>query len=365
MALRMQSAEDTAVRWRVTSSIALVILLRLAGCEPLHGLKSWFCMDLQALDQMQFVFALPSEDVAAQATRAVFLARGLLVLDIFASSLANSLREVAGASAPRISELAGSWRRTFTRRALAGFRCSSPESFWEGFTASAKDWRRMQQTATDAVDLFTAPLSWDALATDEDKQSTEELFAEDGVFGIGLQDAVLKLQDAGYLHSLPKMLGRSFRADQLYGALRMYTETDAGKDLSRKLRLEKQAPSLWISHRSHSGELRIRDRENHSILHVRVLGAVQRGSNRLVLRLLPPKLAKPPVESTDEVLQSGLFSRLKAGSTVYSDGATAYPAAVKRMPRKKFRTRHVAHVRSESTKKVLAGRALAGLDAGQ
>ena len=40
----MRSIEGTSVRWRVTSSIALVILLRLAGCEarcqPKHRAES-------------------------------------------------------------------------------------------------------------------------------------------------------------------------------------------------------------------------------------------------------------------------------------------------------------------------------------
>ena len=168
MALRMRSAEDTAVRWRVTSSIALVILLRLAGCEPFDGLESWFCMDLQALDQMQFVFALPSEDVAAQATRAVFRREGSLFwMSLLAAwrTLLERWQVLRPQEFLKLLVLGAWW--IFTRRALADFRCSSPESLWEGFTASAKDWRCMQQTATDAVSLFTAPLSWDALATDE------------------------------------------------------------------------------------------------------------------------------------------------------------------------------------------------------
>ena len=169
-AFSMRSVEDTSVRWRLTSSIALVILLRLSGCETLHGLESWRAMDLQILDQMHFVFALPSQDVSAQATRfAYWREDSFLWMSLLAAW--RTLLERWQMHRPQgflSLVVLGAWW-TFTRRALAGFRCSSVESLMEGVTSSAEDWRRkqMSQTAADGMDIFSAPLSWDALATDE------------------------------------------------------------------------------------------------------------------------------------------------------------------------------------------------------
>ncbi|CAE7851691.1 unnamed protein product, partial [Symbiodinium necroappetens] len=250
----------------------------------------------------------------------------------------------------------------------------------------------------------------------------------DGICGVGLEEAVKKLQDAGYLsnpsrcpscgrgnltdlfrygknqdlvgrkctqwdcrvrfnalnfsRALPDHLGRSFRADQLYAAIKMYTdsgvarpptpaeagktlglsskgprrlfaallekEAAAGKQLSQRLVLRNEVEldctsvrTLRIAPRSHAYAGYIEKwlakhpgerRPQHFLHYVRVLGATQRGTNKLVLRLLPVKLvaqqAKPPVESVDEVLDSGIFNRIAQGTKLYSDGAFAYPAAV-------------------------------------
>ena len=71
--------------------------------------------------------------------------------------------------------------------------------------------------------------------------------------------------------------------------------------------------------------------------------------------------AKPPAESVDEVVNSGILSRIAQGTKLYSDGAFAYPAAVKRLRRRKrFSISQVAHVHSEFTKKVDRGQRIAG-----
>ena len=53
--------------------------LTTACCEILNGPESWWCMDLQTLDQMHYVITLPSEDVSAQVTREAFWREGSLL----------------------------------------------------------------------------------------------------------------------------------------------------------------------------------------------------------------------------------------------------------------------------------------------
>ena len=68
----MRSAQDVSVRWRVSCSLALVLLLRLARCKPVPELESWWMVDFLYLDGIHKAFTLPADDEAAQLVRHVY-----------------------------------------------------------------------------------------------------------------------------------------------------------------------------------------------------------------------------------------------------------------------------------------------------
>jgi hypothetical protein len=98
-------------------------------------------------------------------------------------------------------------------------------------------------------------------------------------------------------------------------------------------------------------------------LHVRVLGLTERAQGQVLVKLLPCKLlppgGPPAPEGTEEVLCSGLLARCKPGTVVHSDGAHAWPAAVKKVNSfHKLKLRHfqVCHARKQYSKKVVGPR---------
>ena len=86
---------------------------------------------------------------------------------------------------------------------------------------------------------------------------------------------------------------------------------------------------------------------------VRLLGICERKSRKLALAWVPEKIvdlaAKPPPESKVEVDQSGLLQKVNRPAAIYSDGAHAWPAALRGTPLPHGAARHNRH---EYTRKV-------------
>ena len=92
----------------------------------------------------------------------------------------------------------------------------------------------------------------------------------------------------------------------------------------------------------------------HFLLYFRVVGVCKRGSGQFAVRPLPlrlvPAAGKPPVESTAEVVSSGILKCAQSGSTCFTDGAQAYKAAHRAScPGKRLKWREVVHSRSQFT----------------
>ena len=92
------------------------------------------------------------------------------------------------------------------------------------------------------------------------------------------------------------------------------------------------------------------------LLFLRVLGMTQRGSSKMIvapaaLTLTAPK-GKPPTESFDEIRDSGLLSRLSAGTVVYTDGCRSWNTVARQQRKKYLVVKSVVHSKSEWTRKV-------------
>ena len=88
------------------------------------------------------------------------------------------------------------------------------------------------------------------------------------------------------------------------------------------------------------------------LLHVRLLGVVQRSDTRkLCVALAEQKLVQPksvpPTESVREILSSQLLRQVRASSTLMADGAAAWSAAAATYQKKKFTVLHVKHSKAE------------------
>ena len=88
--------------------------------------------------------------------------------------------------------------------------------------------------------------------------------------------------------------------------------------------------------------------------HIRLLGLkVRKGCgviSEMPIKLVPGNSVPPP-ESTDEVVKSGLLRKLAPTATLFSDGARAWPAAVKKL-KLKVNHYHVKHNKHEFVKKI-------------
>ena len=101
--------------------------------------------------------------------------------------------------------------------------------------------------------------------------------------------------------------------------------------------------------------------------YIRVFGLRKRGSGRMYLQFLPPKLlppkSRPPPVSEQEVIDSGTLKRAKAGScVVHSDGALAYKTVIQNNFRK-LKHRSVSHSNMEFVKAVKPVHLPSGLSA--
>ena len=86
-----------------------------------------------------------------------------------------------------------------------------------------------------------------------------------------------------------------------------------------------------------------------------VLGAFQRGSTKCCLhptavRLLAPG-TRPPCESTQDVVGSGILKSLQKNTVLFADGAKAWKAATKYEPQQKLKVRNVVHSKQEFTRR--------------
>ena len=94
------------------------------------------------------------------------------------------------------------------------------------------------------------------------------------------------------------------------------------------------------------------------LLHVRLLGAVQRSDSRKLCifpaeyKLTQPK-AVPPTESTQEIVNSKLLTKVKRNATLMADGNGAWSAAARSYPAKCFVVKHVKHSKAEFVKKAV------------
>jgi hypothetical protein len=72
------------------------------------------------------------------------------------------------------------------------------------------------------------------------------------------------------------------------------------------------------------------------ILHHRIIGVCKRGGG-LAIKMLPPKLVpkggRPPVESAEEIKQSGLLRRIprRGKHVLHTDGAASWPKAIREL----------------------------------
>ena len=91
------------------------------------------------------------------------------------------------------------------------------------------------------------------------------------------------------------------------------------------------------------------------LLHIRILGASQRGTNSVKLAPCKWKLTSPwgkhPQESYDEISSSRILSSIQARTSCYIDGALGWKKAGKDWPRKSFKWVVVKHSHAEFTRK--------------
>ena len=86
---------------------------------------------------------------------------------------------------------------------------------------------------------------------------------------------------------------------------------------------------------------------------VRLLGVSKRGSHHILIAPIEDKIvaldAKPPPESKEEVIMSGLLGHIKKSAMVFCDGAQSWPASLKR---KRLRGASVSHQDKEFTRQL-------------
>ena len=148
-------------------------------------------------------------------------------------------------------------------------------------------------------------------------------------------------------------------------------EAVAGQELNDKLCLRNHVEmdattvrTCQISPRSRTYASLVRAWQNrfprkqlptYFLLHIRILGASQRGTNKVKLAPCKWKLTspcvKPPQESYDEICSSGILSSIHARTCCYIDGALGWKKAGKDWPHKSFKWVVVKHSRAEFTRK--------------
>ena len=99
---------------------------------------------------------------------------------------------------------------------------------------------------------------------------------------------------------------------------------------------------------------------NYFLLHIRILGASQRGTNKVKLAPCKWKLTspcgKPPQESYDEISTSRILASIQARTSCYIDGALGWKKAGKDWPRKRLKWVVVKHSHAEFARKRRQGR---------
>ena len=145
----MRSAEDLSLRWRVSCSLALVLLLRLARAKPLPEVESWWNLDFLYLDGIHKVFTLPAEDEAAQLVRHVYWREAghmwSALLGAFAK-VQTAWIKLQGKGPLQTHVLAG-WH-VFQQRAISAFWDADIQLLHAATGSQSADWR---STATSSV----------------------------------------------------------------------------------------------------------------------------------------------------------------------------------------------------------------------
>lgn len=153
-------------------------------------------------------------------------------------------------------------------------------------------------------------------------------------------------------------------------------EAAAGEDLNEKLVLRNHVEmdattvrTCQISPRSRTYASLVRAWQqrfprkqlpNYFLLHIRILGASQRGTNKVKLAPCKWKLTspcgKPPQESYDEISTSRILASIQARTSCYIDGALGWKKAGKDWPRKSLKWVVVKHSHAEFARKRRQGR---------
>jgi hypothetical protein len=169
-----------------------------------------------------------------------------------------------------------------------------------------------------------------------------------------------------------------FAVQNVHAAL-LRVESDAGQRASEQLKvsgdLEADATALrktFVGHnnKDYKEEVALAKKRGSVgtvySLHLRVLGLCQRGGP-LLLKILPHKLikkgARPSPESTDEVMKSSILQHIKKrrSSVLFTDGAAAWPAALKKSKLSGVTCQQVRHKRGEFVKRVATSRSHSSL----
>lgn len=89
---------------------------------------------------------------------------------------------------------------------------------------------------------------------------------------------------------------------------------------------------------------------------VRLLGLLHRSSGILLLfplvQRLSPAKARPPTESKEEVVRSGLVERIPRNAGLATDGCKAYPAVLKVFRKTQIALKQVSHQKYEFSRKL-------------
>ena len=138
----MRSAQDVSVRWRVSCSLALVLLLRLARCKPVPELESWWMVDFVYLDGIHNAFTLPADDEAAQLVRHVYWREAGHMWSALMKALAllqTAWIHLQGRGPLHTHVLAG-WH-VFRQRAMSAFCDADIQELRNAMGSDCADWR--------------------------------------------------------------------------------------------------------------------------------------------------------------------------------------------------------------------------------